>query len=169
MRYAARISLVATALLALLIAVPGQALADGEVRFRATVNETFTAAPCAPVPSLCITAVGRGHARHIGHIRESATVVINLASNPQPGCTAETRETILTAANGDQITLHATGQSCATGPTSVAAVDFYTVTGGTGRFSGASGSGTIKVAINQATGTSITTFTGTLSTRDSRR
>lgn len=142
----------------------GQASAASLGPFQATVAETFTAAPCSPVPSLCVSAVGTGDATLVGPIRESASVVINLASNPAPGCTAETRETILSAANGDQLMLHATGQSCATGPTTVAAVDSYVVTGWTGRFSGASGSGTITVTIDQASGKSQTSFNGVLST-----
>jgi len=164
MMYARRISRAVVALLAVLISVPGQASAASLVPFQATVAESFTAAPCTPVPSLCVSAVGTGNATHLGRIRESASVVINLASSPVPGCTAETRETILSAVNGDQLMLHATGQGCVTGPTTVAAVDSYVVSGGTGRFSRASGSGTIKATVDQASGTAGITFNGVLST-----
>jgi hypothetical protein len=169
MIYAGRISRAVLALLAVLISVPGQASAASLVPFQATVAETFTAAPCAPVPSLCISAVGIANATHLGKTRESASVVINLASHPAPGCTAETRETILSAANGDQLMLHATGLGCDTGPTATAAVDSYVVTGGTGRFNGASGNGTIKVTIDRASGTAVTSFNGVLSTPGSLR
>ncbi len=169
MLYTRRISLAVIALSAVLIAVPGQASAASQVPFRATFAETFTAALCSPVPSLCVVAVGSGVATHLGRTLESNTVLVNLASNAAPGCNSETRETILTAANGDQIVLHAPGQSCATGPTTVAALDFYVVTGGSGRFSGASGSGTVNVTVNQASGTAVSTFTGTLSTPGSLR
>jgi hypothetical protein len=108
--------------------------------------------------------MGTGEATHLGKIRESASVVINLASNPAPGCTTEIRETILTAANGDQLTLHATGQACDTSPTTTSAVDSFVVTGRTGRFNGASGDGTIKVTIDRASGTAVTTVNGVLST-----
>jgi len=90
----------------------------------------------------------------------------NLASGPGPSCTteghAETR-TPLVAANGDQITLLTTAYNCTTGPTTQTAMDSYVVTGGTGKFSGASGSGTITATIDLANGTAMTTFTGTLS------
>ena len=57
----------------------------------------------------------------------------------------------------------ATGKSCSTGPTTVTAVDSYVVTGGTGRFSGASGSGTNTALVDLASGRSVITFIGTLS------
>jgi hypothetical protein len=164
MMHARRISLTMISLMVVLIALPAQASAADEVPFRAIVQETFTAALCSPVPSLCVSAVGTGQGTHLGQVRESASVVANLASQPNPGCTSETRETTLTGANGDRITLHATGQGCQTGPTTLAAVDFYVVTGGTGRFSGATGSGTINVTVDQATRTAVTRFSGVLST-----
>jgi len=147
MTYARRISLTVGALLVPLIAVSGQAAAASLVRFQATVTETFTVARCSPVPSLCFTIVGSGHATHLGQIRETAVVVSNLASSAGPGCFTETRTTTLTAANGDTIMLAATGVNCATGQTTVTAVDTYHVVGGTGRFSRARGSGAITATI----------------------
>ncbi|HEX6507678.1 MAG TPA: hypothetical protein VF221_08615, partial [Chloroflexota bacterium] len=61
------------------------------------------------------------------------------------------------------------GINCSTGPTSVTAVDSYVVTGGTGRFSGASGSGTNTASINLASTTAVVTFEGTLSSPGSLR
>ncbi len=160
------IAVAVAALCAVLVAVPQQAAAS-LVPFRATVAETFTAGPCSPTPSLCVTNTGSGQATHLGNIRESTVTVLDLASGPGPGCAtdghAETRMTTLFAANGDQITLAATGYSCPTGPTTLTAVDTYVVTGGTGRFSGASGGGTITGAIDLANGTAIDTFSGVLS------
>ncbi len=160
------IALAVAVLCAVLVAIPQQAAAN-LVPFRATVAETFTAGPCPPTPSLCVTATGNGQATHLGNIRESAAIVSNLASGPGPGCAtdghAETRTTTLVAANGDQISLVATGYGCPTGPTTQSAVDSYVVTGGTGRFSGASGSGTITATIDLASLTAVVTFSGVLS------
>jgi hypothetical protein len=89
--------------------------------------------------------------------------VSNLASNPAPGCNTETRDTTLTAANGDEIRLYSTGVSCATGPTTGTAADTYQVVGGTERFSGASGSGTMTAQFIIAT-SAVATFSGLLST-----
>jgi hypothetical protein len=166
MTYARRILLAVFGLMAALVAVPIQASAASLDPFHATVAETFTAALCDPLPSLCVTTAGIGHATHLGRIRESATIVTDLASNPAPGCHNETRKTTLTAANGDQITLDATGQNCATGPTTVTAVDAYVVTGGTGRFAGAIGNGTITAQIDLASRTALVTFGGLLSSLD---
>lgn len=159
-----RFSLAAIALSAVLVAVPAQASAASLEPFRATVSETFTAALCSPAPSLCVSITGSGHATHLGKIRESATVVSNLASTVAPGCFSETRKTTLTAANGDEVFLDAAGYNCQTGSTTVTAVDSYVVVGGTGRFRGASGIGTITATIDQASLTATVAFRGLLST-----
>lgn len=170
MSHVRRISLVLVALTVALITVPRSASAASLVPFQATVTESgFTPTLCAPIPSLCITLTGTGEATHMGEIEESAFVTNNLASNPAPGCHTETRDTTLTAANGDQLMMHATGINCSTSPTTVTAVDSYVVTGGTGLFSGASGSGTNTGSINLANSTAVVTFEGTLSSPGSLR
>ncbi|HEX8729921.1 MAG TPA: hypothetical protein VF739_14920 [Ktedonobacterales bacterium] len=131
-------ALVALAGAAALFLRPSQAGAQSLVPFHASVSETFTAAPCG-VMERCVTAVGHGQAEHLGAISEIATVVVD--TNPahlQNGCAPEVRYTTLTAANGDVITLYGTGFSCAA---TSGAHDSYTITGGTGRFQGAGGSG----------------------------
>ncbi len=165
---ARRISLV-VALMAVLAAIPSQASAASPVPFQATIAETFTAAPCAPVPSLCVTIMGSGHATHLGQVHELAAVYSDLASQASPGCFTETRTTILTAANGDQLTLVSTGHHCVTSPTTETAVDSYVVAGGTGRFRGATGSGTNTATIDLASGTASVTFSGVLSSPGSPR
>ena len=152
------------AALALSALLPGLAQADQPpprlVPFHATIAETSVAVPCGP--SLCATIKGSGQATHLGKTSEASTVVVELSSNPAPGCFVETRTTTLTAANGDQMTMHHTGQVCFSSTTGTA-LDSYVVTGGTGRYSGASGSGTNTASIDRVTGNAVTTFTGTLS------
>jgi hypothetical protein len=168
MIYTRRISLAVVGLLVALIAVPGQASAGSLVPFRATVSSTNTVAPCppnAPVLSICIALAGSGHATHMGKVQDSGLAIVNLASNCGPGCFTDSSRLTLTAANGDQITLESTGKNSATpDPTIRSRTGPYVVTGGTGRFSGASGSGTASTIINGATHTSVATFTGVLST-----
>ena len=65
---------------------------------------------------------------------------------------------------GVAITLEGTGYGCQTSPTTVAVVDTVTVTGGTGRFEGASRSLTVRTAVDQPSGTETFTIDGTLST-----
>ena len=166
---ARRIALAVAVLLAVLVTAPRQAAAASLVPFHATIAETFTAAPCAPVPSLCVTIMGSGHATHLGHVHEFAAVYSDLASHAGPGCFTETRTTILTAANGDQLTLVSTGHHCVTSPTTETAVDAYVVAAGTGRFRGATGSGTNTAIIDLASGTAVVTFSGLLSSPGSLR
>ncbi len=130
---------IAVALSALVLG-PSVALAGDLVPFHARVSETFTGAPCGEW-AMCITAVGTGQATKLGDITENASVVVD--TNPadqQNGCAPETRTTSLTAANGDQIYMSGTGLTRC--PGSNLAHDNYVITGGTGRFEGASGSGT---------------------------
>jgi hypothetical protein len=140
-----------------------RASAESLVPFHASVSETFTAAPCGP-SSRCITAVGEGQALHLGAINENATIVVD--TNPahaQNGCLPETRHTTLTAANGDQITLYGTGWTCAA---TSDAHDNYTITGGTGRFQGASGSGNeynTHTFTGPGVGVATVTYNGTIS------
>jgi hypothetical protein len=163
---ARRFLLAVAALLALLEAVPQGAAASTQVPFRATITETSSIAPCGG-PLMCATINGTGQAIHLGKTSESASVVVDTSASPAPGCFSETRTTILTAANGDQLTLQGPGQVCF-GTTTGAAQDSWTVTGGTGRFRGAQGSGTDSAAIDLTTGNAVATFSGTLSTPGSR-
>lgn len=133
------------------------------VPFHATVSETFTAAPCGA--DRCITAVGKGYATHLGKITESAIVDVDInPADAQNGCAPETRTTTLTAANGDTLTMLGTGLSCAA---TSDAHDDYVITGGTGRYRGASGSGneynvhTFTVPMVQ--GVATVTYDGTIS------
>jgi hypothetical protein len=146
-----------------LVLHPSQASAGSLVPFHATVSETFSAAPCGS--SLrCITAVGHGQATHLGEITENASVVINTDPGAmQNGCSPEARHTTFTAANGDTITMYGTGWTCAA---TSDAHDNYGVTGGSGRFQGASGSGNeynVHTFTGPGVGVATVTYDGTIS------
>ncbi len=133
------------------------------VPFHATVSETFTAAPCGA--DRCITAVGKGYATHLGKITESAIVDVDVnPADAQNGCAPETRTTTLTAANGDTITMFGTGLSCAA---TSDAHDNYVITGGTGRYRGASGNGNEynvhTFTVPMVEGVATVTYNGTIS------
>jgi hypothetical protein len=156
----------AIAALVWLVVLPQRAAATGQVPFHATISETYPPpAICATSPDtlLCITPTGSGQATHLGRTSESARIVEDESKQVSSGCNTETRTTTLTGANGDQITMIATGFACATSPTTVSARDVYIVTSGTGRFSGAKGTGADSVSIDRATLTATATYDGTLS------
>ena len=158
------VPVVAVAVMAtMLVLRPSQASAASLVPFHATVSETFTAAPCGGT-FRCITAVGHGQATHLGEITENATVVVNTdPGKVQNGCSPETRDTRFTAANGDTITMHGTGWTCAA---TSDAHDNYGITGGTGRFQGASGSGNeynVHTFTGPGVGVATVTYDGTIS------
>ncbi len=163
-----RISLAVGALLVLTIGGSQGALAKSGVPFHATMAETFKVVPCG-AKQVCITLVGSGQATTLGKTSEASHVVLNLLIHPgpTPDCHLNKRKATLSDASGDHITLTITGHSCETGATTVAtgiSRDSYVVTGGTGRYSGATGHGTDTVYIDNSTGTSATVFSGTLST-----
>jgi hypothetical protein len=159
--------LILAALLGLAVLLPARASAATLVPFQATVDEHYTVTPCGPT-TICIQAAGSGEATHLGQITEDSQVMVD--TNPadsHDGCPPETRTTVLTAANGDTLTMSATGYG--QGPCNGAntAQDSYVVTGGTGRFAGATGSGTDRIVFTltgPGVGTAVVTYNGDLST-----
>jgi hypothetical protein len=149
-----------------------RASADRLVPFQATFTEQFSGVQCGPM-LLCVSITGSGTAAHLGRVTETRQVRIDL-SNPATGCLPVLSDTMtLAAANGDQLVATGAGQNCLT---SVSNSDVqneivqYTVTGGTGRFTGASGSGTWRTHViitaetaTTTTGTATTTASGMLS------
>ena len=79
---------------------------------------------------LLVTAPGEGQATHLGRFTRLGKVVINLVDGSVKGTV------VFTAANGDQLFAEIEGVPTGS-PTTVAGT--YTFTGGTGRFSDASG------------------------------
>jgi hypothetical protein len=155
--------LLLTVMVGLVAARPAQA-AD-QVPFSATLTTTgLTVAPCGPVTA-CLSVHGAGAATHLGRTTFTRRIV---SRNSLVSCRAVSSGTIrhftdtltLTAANGDTITLSGSGTSCANG-IDVVSSGSYTVTGGTGRFSGASGTLTLSIA-RIAPDPEITALTGTL-------
>jgi hypothetical protein len=169
-----RTSIALSAALVVLTAfLPGTVAARSLVPFVATFTEDGPAVPC-PFPTLCITIRGTGHATLLGATTERSSATINLLSLQATGCSSEDRTAVLTAANGDEIDVtFSDGVTCMTSPTSGESRYTYVVTGGTGRFSGASGSGTAVAGFTLATATapatSFTTLTGMLSSPGSLR
>jgi hypothetical protein len=98
---------------------------------------------------------GEGTASHLGRFTVVADFTLNLAA-----FTASGRVTY-TAANGDVLTGTATGRA-AVGGGIATVTETVTITGGTGRFAGATGTLTVVRRVVQATGVSSGTIDGTI-------
>ena len=100
--------------------------------------------------------VGSGNATLLGRYTLSYDPVVN------QDFSATTSGTFV-AANGDTLTFVGTGQAVAAGgPGEFDIVEQFTITGGTGRFAGASGNVTLKRHLSGITLASYGTFDGTI-------
>jgi hypothetical protein len=110
------------------------------------------------------TTAGTGNTTLMGRIRSEGilTIVGQPSCGNEPGFAAEMQDTF-TAANGDGVMTAITMQLCPIAPGIYHGVGTYVVTGGTGRFAGATGSGVFDGTGNFNTGTIICALNGTIS------
>jgi hypothetical protein len=114
-------------------------------------------------PSTATTA-GTGNATHMGRITSDGNLtIVGEAScvDNEVGFSVEMQDTF-TAANGDKLTTAITMQLCPIAPGIYHGVGTYVVTGGTGRFASATGSGVFDGTGNFNTGTIICALRGTI-------
>jgi hypothetical protein len=115
--------------------------------------ETHEFAP----PIMFVDATGVGNATHLGLFTYDLEAAVSLPS------LSATASAALIAANGDMIFGDGVGQGTPTAdPDLVSIVETYTITGGTGRFVGASGGFSVHRVLNRATGVSTGTINGTI-------
>ena len=126
--------------------------AESDVPFQATWESLISIEPLVP-PLFAVSGLGAGKALHLGDMTaQSITEVVNLATGEGA---ASYR---FTAANGDDVFLTFLFLGIPTSPTAFSIAGDWQVTGGTGRFEGASGSGTYTgqvefVSLTDAVGT----------------
>ena len=128
-------------------------------RIHGTLEATETGVFRPGTPPLSVRHLeGTGTASHLGRFTVVADFTLNLATFTGGGSVT------YTAANGDVLTGTATGRAVVGG--GIAAVtETVTITGGTGRFAGATGTLTLVRRVVQATGTSSGTIEGTIMIR----
>jgi hypothetical protein len=122
-------------------------------RIHGTLEAFESGMPQPGTPIVVRRLVGEGTASHLGRFTVVADLTLNLATASGTGTGT------YTAANGDVLTTTATGRAVLAG--GIATVtEAVTITGGTGRFAGATGSLTVVRRIVQATGISTGTIDG---------
>ena len=104
-----------------------------------------------------VDATGVGNATHLGLFTYDLEAAVSLPS------LSATASATLIAANGDMIFGAGVGQGTPTAdPNLVSIVETYTITGGTGRFAGATGSFTVERLIDRVTLASSGTISGSI-------
>ena len=125
-----------------------------ETPFKGTLNAVETSHLVFPIAS--VDREGTGTATHLGKYTEHVTLQVNVLTGSSTGAST------FTAANGDTLTASITGQSTPTSPGVLSIVEVYTITGGTGRFAGATGTITLESTLNLTTEDSSGTFNGVI-------
>ena len=106
---------------------------------------------------------GTGVSTIIGLSANEGQIVITGPDTSCPGGLANVHTDTLTAANGDSLTFIAHDVACPTGPGEFHGTGHFVITGGTGRFRGATGQGTVAGRADFNEGRFRFTLTGTIS------
>lgn len=137
-------------------AISGSADAGEQVPFQGSLQGAVTRSGGPAVVHVDI--VGGGNGSHLGNFTFSAPHDVNTAARTATG------SYLLTAANGDTVTATFTGASSPTAtPGVLSIVETATITGGTGRFAGATGSFTVERSYDTVAGTTTGSYSGTIS------
>lgn len=148
------------AVLALGLVGPGASSASAAapaVPFKASVSGTVS--PTAP---LTFVLAGTGTSSDLGKVKTYGANVVITSGDPVNGPMTNTLTETLTGANGDTLTILCQQIASSISPGVFRGVDQWTVIGGTGRFSGATGSGTGNTYVDLNVGTFAKEATGTI-------
>lgn len=126
-----------------------------ELPFRGRFTGSQSVTPLAP-PLASVDGSATGTATLLGLFTVEFPHVVNFATRIGEGTYT------FTAANGDTLTGEFVGQASGAPPL-ISIVEQVTITGGTGRFAGASGTITVERQFDQASGMTDASFDGTLS------
>jgi hypothetical protein len=107
-------------------------------------------------PTLSVTGSGAGVATQLGAFTASWRITVNISIDPSPS--TGTFEFI--AANGDSLLTDIAGEGTGVGIAHV--TECATITGGTGRFAGSTGTFTIRRVVDLASGSTSGAFGGTI-------
>jgi hypothetical protein len=138
--------------------IAGAVSAGDQVPFRGDLEGVATLAPANPPPFLSVLVDATGSATLLGQF----TLTIPHLVNPVTRTAAGTYDFV--ASNGDTLSADFTGVSAPTAtPGVISIVENATITGGTGRFAGATGAFTAERSFNLSSGATTGSFEGTIS------
>jgi len=143
----------------LTVAFAAPAAAQEQVPFKGAMQGSEVDTPQGGPPPTTLSVSGHvtGIASHVGQFLFTYQLTVNLADGTATGSAQ------LIAANGDSINTTVAGSSELTATPGVASItEINTVTGGTGRFSGAKGSFTVERLVNLVTGFTSGSLHGTI-------
>jgi len=142
------------------VGLAGPVAAEEQVPFKGSLDGIVTVTGTPPIVSVLVNA--SGNATKLGRF---SLVIPHLVDRTTRTATGSY---FFTAANGDTLSADFTGQSTpSTTPGVLSIVENATITGGTGRFAGASGSFTVQRYFDTASRTTTGSFKGTISTTGS--
>lgn len=155
-RFSFAASLALATLVVLGLARP--APAGEQVPFKGSFEGDVTVKPLAP-PLLQVDVESMGKATQLGQFTLDIPHIVNPANATAIG------SYVFTAANGDTVFADFVGQATPTAtPGVLYIVETVTITGGTGRFAGATGSFVSERLYDRVAGTTTGYFEGTIST-----
>jgi hypothetical protein len=138
----------------------------GPISLQASFTESSTYVACpdgTPVGVVCARGTGSASKSPLGGLTESFGSAIDTAHpNPSNGSLPVYSVATLTTATGDQLFLITVG---AFNPSTGVDPETFQVVGGTGRFRGASGSGTVLTTLTGQSGASLSStsqYSGTI-------
>src|SRR5262245_48120697 len=140
-----------------LLGLAGPAAAEEQVPLKGRLGGVVTITPLDP-PFVSVEVDAVGSATQLGQFTLEIPHIVNRANRTAVG------SYVFVAANGDTLTAEFTGQAV---PTEIPGVLYIeetaTITGGTGRFAGATGSFSVDRWFDTVAGTTIGSFEGTIS------
>ena len=157
-RHSFRASLALAALA--VTAIAGPLAAAEQVPFKGSLDGvvTVTPVPGGPPTTVDVLVEGTGNATQLGQFTLTIPHRVDRATRTASGSYH------FTAANGDTLSADFTGQSMPTATLGVISIaETATITGGTGRFDGATGSFTSERSYDTLLGTTTGSFKGTIS------
>jgi hypothetical protein len=156
MKSAIRLQLRLVVLTALLLTLAGPVAAGDQVTFKGRLEGTVTVTPLDP-PLASVLIEATGNASQLGSFTLEIPHLVNQALRTGIGTY------VFTAANGDTLTADFAGQATLVSPGVLATHETAVITGGSGRFAGATGTFTADRTFFVATGMTVGSFEGTIS------